>query len=87
MTTSCRAISPGRWLHALGQALIAALLLLSSAPLRGQIAGPIPKLPPVQKITLQHIGQAAASDALIRANIRLKLGDPYSHKASDDDKE
>ncbi len=85
MTTSCRAISPGRWLHALGQALIAALLLLSSAPLRGQIAGLIPKLPPVQKITLQHIGQAAASDALIRANIRLKLGDPYSHKASDDD--
>jgi outer membrane protein insertion porin family len=72
-------------LHALGQALIAALLLLSSAPLRGQIAGLIPKLPPVQKITLQHIGQAAASDALIRANIRLKLGDPYSHKASDDD--
>ncbi len=85
MTTSCRAISPGRWLHALGQALIAALLLLSSAPLRGQIAGLIPKLPPVQKITLQHIGQAAASDALIRANIRLKLGDPYSRKASDDD--
>ena len=85
MTTSCRATSPARWLRALGQALIAALLLLSGDPVRGQIAGPIPKASPVQKITLQHIGQAAASDALIHANIRLKLGDPYSRKASDDD--
>ena len=84
-TTSCGAISPARWLRAPGQALIAALLLLSSGPVRGQIAGPIPKASPVQKITLQHVGQAAASDALIRANIRLRLGDPYSRKASDDD--
>ena len=85
MTTSCRATSPAHWLRALSQALIAALLLLSSDPVRGQIAGPISKASPVQKITLQHIGQAAASDALIHANIRLKLGDPYSRKASDDD--
>ena len=85
MTTSCRAISPARWLRALGQALIAVFLLLSGDPVHGQIAGPIPKASPVQKITLQHIGQAAASDALIHANIRLKLGDPYSRKASDDD--
>ena len=84
-TTSCGAISPARWLRAPGPALIAALLLLSSGPVRGQIAGPIPKASPVQKITLQHVGQAAASDALIRANIRLRLGDPYSRKASDDD--
>jgi len=84
-TTSRRATSPARWLRALGQALIAALLLLSSGPVRGQIAGPVPKALPVQKITLQHVGQAAASDPLIRANIRLKLGDPYSRKASDDD--
>jgi len=61
------------------------LLLLSSGPVRGQIAGPVPKASPVQKITLQHVGQATASDALIRANIRLRLGDPYSRKASDDD--
>ena len=84
-TTSCGATSPARWLRAPGPALIAALLLLSSGPVRGQIAGPIPKASPVQKITLQHVGQAAASDALIRANIRLRLGDPYSRKASDDD--
>lgn len=84
-TTSCGATSPSRWLRAPGPALIAALLLLSSGPVRGQIAGPIPKASPVQKITLQHVGQAAASDALIRANIRLRLGDPYSRKASDDD--
>ncbi len=77
--------SPAGWLRALGQALIAALLLLSSGPVRGQIAGPVPRALTVQKITLQHVGQAAASDALIRANIRLKQGDPYSRKASDDD--
>ena len=77
--------SPAGWLRALGQALIAALLLLSSGPVRGQIAGPVPRALTVQKITLQHVGQAAASDALIRANIRLKQGYPYSRKASDDD--
>ena len=52
-----------------------------SSPVHGQA----PRALPVQKIILQHIGQPAASDALIRANIRLKPGDTYSRKASDDD--
>ncbi len=51
----------------------------------GQISGPAPKAPLVQKIIIQHEGQAAASEQLIRANIRLKAGGPYSRKASDDD--
>ncbi|MAE31441.1 MAG: outer membrane protein assembly factor BamA [Verrucomicrobiales bacterium] len=81
MTAACGATSPARWLCALGQALPAVLLLLLNSPVLGQV----PRSLPVKKITLQHIGQPAASDALIRANIRLKQGDTYSRKASDDD--
>ncbi|MEE2947479.1 MAG: outer membrane protein assembly factor BamA [Verrucomicrobiota bacterium] len=78
---ACGASSPARWLHALGQTLPAAMLLLLSSPVHGQAIRALQ----VQKIILQHIGQPAASDALIRANIRLKPGDTYSRKASDDD--
>lgn len=51
----------------------------------GQISGPAPRARLVQKIIIQHEGQPAASEQLIRANIRLKAGGPYSVKASDDD--
>ena len=51
----------------------------------GQISGPAPSARLVQKIIIQHEGQPAASEQLIRANIRLKAGEPYSRKASDDD--
>jgi len=75
-----------RWLRVLGQVLAVATLLLWSSSVLGQVGGPSFRAAVVQKITLQHAGgQAAASDALIRANIRLKQGDTYSPKASDDD--
>ena len=80
-TTPRRANRPAKWLRALGQALPVALLLLLNSPVYGQA----PRGLPIQKIILEHIGQPAASDALIRANIRLKQGDAYSRKASDDD--
>ena len=51
----------------------------------GQISGPTPRARLVQKIIIQHEGQPSASEQLIRANIRLKAGGPYSVKASDDD--
>jgi outer membrane protein insertion porin family len=79
-----RVASPASWLRALGQALIAGVLLWGGQAW-GQISGPAPKAPLVQKIIIQHEGQAAASEQLIRANIRLKAGGPYSRKASDDD--
>ena len=80
-TTPRRANRPAKWLRALGQARPVALLLLLNSPVYGQA----PRGLPIQKIILEHIGQPAASDALIRANIRLKQGDAYSRKASDDD--
>ena len=82
--TTRRVASPASWLRALGQALIAGVLLWGGQAW-GQISGPVPKAPLVQKIIIQHEGQAAASEQLIRANIRLKAGGPYSRKASDDD--
>lgn len=41
--------------------------------------------PTVSKIEIQHIGPPAVSDALIRANIRVKEGDPYQRATIDDD--
>jgi outer membrane protein insertion porin family len=39
----------------------------------------------VEKVEIRHIGPPAVSDDLIRANIRLKVGDPYSLTATDQD--
>ena len=83
-TTSRRLTNPARWLRALGQAIIVCVLLWGGQAW-GQISGPAPRALLVQKIIIQHEGQPAASEQLIRANIRLKAGEPYSRKASDDD--
>ncbi|MEW6155906.1 MAG: outer membrane protein assembly factor BamA [Verrucomicrobiota bacterium] len=40
---------------------------------------------PVQKIEIRHVGPPAASDALIRANIKIKVGDVYTRTGVDDD--
>ncbi|MDA1274855.1 MAG: outer membrane protein assembly factor BamA [Verrucomicrobia bacterium] len=39
----------------------------------------------VRKITITHIGPAAASDEMIKANIRVKVGDSYTRTGVDDD--
>src|SRR6476659_5481236 len=39
----------------------------------------------VQKIEISHVGPPAASDELIRANIRVKVGDSYTRTGVDDD--
>jgi outer membrane protein insertion porin family len=39
----------------------------------------------VQKIEIRHVGPPAASDSLIRANIRVKEGDVYTRTSVDDD--
>lgn len=48
-------------------------------PSRGQVGQLI------QKIDIRHIGPPAASEALIRANIRIKEGDTYTRTSVDDD--
>jgi outer membrane protein assembly factor BamA len=59
-------------------ALLLCLALLPSA--QGQAAPPR-----VGKIEIRHVGPQEASDSLIRANIRVKVGDPYLRLAVDDD--
>lgn len=39
----------------------------------------------VARIDIKHLGPAAVSDALIRSNIRVKVGDAYQPVAVDDD--
>lgn len=39
----------------------------------------------IKTIDVQHIGPRTVSDALVRANIRVKAGDPYSKLNIDDD--
>ena len=39
----------------------------------------------MSKINIKHIGPPAASDELIRSNLRVKVGDPYLRAAVDDD--
>ena len=39
----------------------------------------------VQQIEIRHVGPPAASDELIRANIRVKVGDTYTRTGVDDD--
>lgn len=39
----------------------------------------------IKKIEIRHVGPAAASESLIRANIRLKEGDTYTRNTVDDD--
>ena len=41
--------------------------------------------PKVAKINIKHIGPPAASDELIRSNLRVKAGDEYLRTAVDDD--
>jgi outer membrane protein insertion porin family len=46
----------------------------------GQVAGP-----KVAKVEIKHVGPVSVSDALIRANIRIKPGDTFFPAAMDDD--
>src|SRR5688572_13341198 len=39
----------------------------------------------IQKIDVRHVGPPAASESLIRANIRVKEGDTYVRTSVDDD--
>ncbi|HEY6168237.1 MAG TPA: outer membrane protein assembly factor BamA [Verrucomicrobiae bacterium] len=39
----------------------------------------------VERIDIKHVGPPAASDELIRANIRIKVGEPYLRTTADDD--
>ena len=61
--------------------LVGLFVLLAWLPAAwGQFAAP-----KVIRIEIKHIGPPAASDELIRSNLRVKVGDPYLRAAVDDD--
>jgi len=59
------------------------VFLLWLACLPAVWAQPVPSK--VVKVQVEHLGPATVSDALVRANIRVKPGDPYLPAAVDDD--
>jgi outer membrane protein insertion porin family len=59
---------------------LCALLSFLGGTAGGQLA-----VPKVATIAIKHVGPAAVSDELIRANVRVKPGDPYLPTAVDDD--
>jgi len=52
------------------------------ATAQAPLGNPAPK---VSRITLTNIGPAAVSEALVRANIRVREGDPFNRFSVDDD--
>ena len=56
------------------------LLFALLTPVLGQ-----PPTSKISRIDIKHVGPAAVSDELIRANIRVKVGDLYQRAAVDDD--
>lgn len=62
-------------------AILAALLLWG-----GAMSSPAQIVPPViKKIEIRHVGPPAVGDDLVRANIHVKVGDPYVRTSVDDD--
>lgn len=62
-------------------AVMVALFLCCAPALRAQTEVPLP----VSKIEIQHVGPPAANQDLIRANIRVKPGDPYMRDSVNED--
>ncbi len=59
---------------------ISALFLVFLPGARAQVAGPR-----IHNILIRNVGPAAVSDDFIRANIRAKVGEPFSRAVVDED--
>jgi len=75
-TKTCRKLSDDEMLAS----PLRALRLAGRRPVWGQL-----NAPKISRIDIKHVGPAAVSDELIRANIRTKPGDPYLPAAVDED--
>src|SRR5947207_15501243 len=73
---------PARSLFSLFHVIILFVLGFAWLPLTAQAQFSGPK---ITKIEIRHRGPVTVSDDLIRANIRVKVGDPYLVPAVDDD--
>ncbi|HKQ38125.1 MAG TPA: POTRA domain-containing protein, partial [Verrucomicrobiae bacterium] len=68
---------PTSWRKLLPALSAAGLLLLGNAAAHAQA--------PITKIIVTNVGPESVSESLVRANIRVKEGDPYNRVAVDDD--
>src|ERR1035438_3151117 len=69
----------------LSRCLAGLFLLFACLPMGwAQLATPFAPLK-IYRIAIKHIGPPAASDELIRSNLRVKVGDLYLRAAVDDD--
>src|SRR5438046_4781388 len=75
-----RCLEFGAWSLELGAFFFSIIYLLFSHHASAQLSAP-----KITKIEIRHVGPPAVSDELIRANIRVKVGDPYLPTAIDDD--
>src|SRR5437660_215164 len=86
-------VRPRKWRHPLRPCLaffsiipfslllpVLLVLIFLSTAAQAQFSGP-----KITKIEIRHRGPVSVSDDLIRANIRVKVGDPYLVPAVDDD--
>ncbi len=64
------------------RALCLMVLLLAGTP---AVLAQLPMQMPVQQIIITNVGPQTVSDAMIRANIRVKVGDKYNPVAVDED--
>jgi outer membrane protein insertion porin family len=62
------------------EALFLALFLALLPAARAQLAAPR-----IHSVLIRHVGPAAVSDDFIRANIRVKVGEPFSRSVVDED--
>lgn len=61
--------------------------LMVPAALRAQAPPGVPLPPQVSRVEIKFVGPATVSEDLIRANIRIKPGDPFNQLAADNDVE
>jgi outer membrane protein insertion porin family len=64
---------------------LTALLLALAMTVGGVLPGRAQSTRVVERIDIRFVGPPSASEQLIRANIRLKPGDPYVRSTADDD--
>src|SRR6266550_2821037 len=75
-----RRLKFGFWSFSGAWMLVLGAFFLFPGPAPAQLSSPA-----ISKIEIRHVGPPAVSEELIRANIRVKVGDPYLPTAIDDD--
>lgn len=68
------------------RALLSILFVASLAlPVRAQMTGGAPAGPVVKAIAVDYVGPEAISRERVLANLKTKVGDPYSERLAEED--